>query len=311
MINKDKIDYMYLPEGTILNNKYLIQGRLVAKSNLSIIYIAVNKTTKEKVVIKEFFPQELVLRDLDGKKVFPKNAQLNLLAEKVESFLVEGKLMQKIENPYIGDCYNYFKENNTGYIVFKYYQGPNLAAYLNNAELELAEFLDAIFYPLLDAVEDIHSNGYLHRDLKPANIIYSSAPILIDFGSAIEYKKSKPNRRVLTPGYAPLEFHAKETEQNPSSDIYSLAAILYYYFTSQVPIPVRKRIIKDSLISPRKINSKLPKGLAKLIMKNLSLELKERDQSITKFRLNLKSEYFKIKSKKIVKSFFNKFDSII
>ena len=307
VIKQEKIDYLHLPEGTILNDKYLIKRRLVAKSNLSTIYIALNQVTREKVIIKEFFPQELVLRDLDGKKVFPKDSEVDLLAKKVESFLVEAKIMQEIEHRYIGQCYNCFKENNTGYIVLKYYQGLNLAAYFEKHQLDLAEFLDAIFYPLLDAVEDIHAHGYLHRDLKPTNIIYSSTPILIDFGSAIEYKKSKPKRRVITPGYSPLEFHTKETEQKPSADIYSLAAILYYYFTLQAPIPVKKRIIEDNLTSAFRINTSLSKGLNKLIMKNLSLEAEERDQSITEFRLNLKSESFKIKSKKIIKSFLTIF----
>ena len=303
-VNNQEVDYLYLPPGTILNDKYLIKSKLVPKSNLSIVYLAVDYITKEKLVIKEFFPQKLVLRDLDGRKVVPKSSRNKALAKEVDFFLREGEIMKQFDHFGIGQCYDYFRDNNTGYIVFKYYQGPNLKDYITNNHLSFKKFLEEIFYPLLDIVAVVHKKGYIHRDLKPSNIIYNSHPILIDFGSVVEYKKEENKRKVLTPGYAPLEFHSEETKQNPSSDIYSLAAILYYYLTFQKPVAVKKRIIEDDLLSVSKLNPWVSKGLNDFIIRNLSLKTKYRDQSIQEFRLNLELECFKIKSKKILKSFF-------
>ena len=190
-VNNQEVDYLYLPPGTILNDKYLIKSKLVPKSNLSIVYLAVDYITKEKLVIKEFFPQKLVLRDLDGRKVVPKSSRNKALAKEVDFFLREGEIMKQFDHLGIGQCYDYFRDNNTGYIVFKYYQGPNLKGYITNNHLSFKKFLEEIFYPLLDIVAVVHKKGYIHRDLKPSNIIYNSHPILIDFGSVVEYKKEQ------------------------------------------------------------------------------------------------------------------------
>ena len=215
VVESPKVDYVYLPQGTILSDKYLIKDKLAPKSNLSIVYLAINSQTKEKVVVKEFFPQELALRDLNGKRVVSKRPAGDILKKEVDRFLREAKIMKELQGYSVGRCYDYFKENNTAYIIFKYYQGPNLKDYITQEELTLEEFLKEIFYPLLKTVAFIHRQGYIHRDLKPSNIIYASKPILIDFGSAIKYKEESAKRRVLTPGYSPLEFYAQEAEQNP------------------------------------------------------------------------------------------------
>ncbi|MFO7820371.1 MAG: serine/threonine-protein kinase [Halanaerobacter sp.] len=307
VIESPKVDYVYLPQGTILNNKYLIKNKLAPKSNLSIVYLAINSKTKEQVVVKEFFPQELALRDLNGRSVVSKRPGGDILKKEIERFLREAKIMKELRDYSVGRCYNYFKENNTAYIIFKYYQGPNLEEYITQKDLILEEFLKQIFYPLLKTVAFIHQQGYIHRDLKPSNIIYASKPILIDFGSAIRYKEESTKRRVLTPGYSPLEFYAQEAKQNPSSDIYSLAAILYYYLTSKIPVAANERVIDDSLIPVNELNSAVAQGLNDLIMRNLCSNIEYRDQTIEKFRLNLELECFKIKSKKIINSFFSNF----
>ncbi|MBM7555625.1 serine/threonine protein kinase [Halanaerobacter jeridensis] len=305
VIHNQKVDYLYLPKGTILNDKYLVKDKLVPKSNLSIVYLAVNSITGEKVIVKEFFPQELVLRDLDGIKVVPKYSNQKSLKKEVSFFLQEAKIMKQIKSPGVACCYDYFKANNTGYIVLKYYQGANLKDYFKQQQLDLRKFLLQVFYPLLKTVASIHEQNYIHRDLKPTNIIYTDKPILIDFGSAVQYTTTENKRRVLTPGYSPLEFHSEESKQGPSSDVYSLAAILYYYFTFQPPLAVKERIIEDSLLPVSEFNPWVSQGLNDFIIRNLSLESKYRDQSIAEFRLNLRLEYLKIKSKKILKSFFS------
>ncbi|MGM0501366.1 MAG: serine/threonine protein kinase [Bacillota bacterium] len=301
------IDYLHLPQGTNLNEQYVIIDKLFSASNLSIIYLAINQTTKEKVVIKEFFPRELVLRDLDAKLVISKNhAQKELLKQELESFLEEGRIMKELQGAGIGTCYDFFEENNTAYLVLEYYQGQTLESYLEEHTLSLEQFLNQIFYPLLTAVNKVHQQGYIHRDLKPANIIYNDGITLIDFGSAIKWQENKPQKKVLTPGYSPLEFYSTTAKQSPSSDIYSLAAILYKFLTNQVPKMANKRIIEDSLVSVVGFNLGVSKGLNNFIMKNLDLDAKHRCQNIRKFRLNLEFEYLKIRSKKILKIFLNK-----
>ncbi|SDC16297.1 MULTISPECIES: serine/threonine protein kinase [unclassified Candidatus Frackibacter] len=300
-------DYIYLPEGTILKNNYRIKDNLVTRSNFSIVYLAERIDTSEEVVIKEFFPKNLALRDLDAKSVVCKN---NLFKDKFKeecnSFSKEAKLMIELENKYVAKCYDYFKENNTSYIVIKYYQGKTLGNYLNENNLNFKDFLRGIYLPLLDAVNNIHKEGYIHRDIKPSNIIiYNKQPIIIDFGSVIDYKKDFQKKVLLTPGFSPIELYSEKTRQGCYSDIYSLAAILYYYFTQKIPREAVDRIIEDKIKEVNELNQEVSSYLNRVIMRNLSLNYKDRDQKVWSLQLKLWKEYIKIEIKDSILKLFN------
>ena len=271
---KRKFDYIHLPQGTLLKNSYKIIKRISDRSNMSIVYLARNQN-KRKVVIKEFFPKNLVLRDLDGKNVVYKSSLLkDKFNREKKLFLNEIKIMKKFsKNKYIANCYEAFSDNNTVYLVMKYYKGSNLEYYLQNNNIEYDTFYQKIFFPLLDIVYHIHKKGYIHRDLKPSNIIiYKDKPLLIDFGSTVNYKNKKNYKILMTPGYSPIEFYSAKSKQGPYSDIYSLAAILYYYLTDEVPLEARERIIKDDLKTVKQLNNEVSLSLNNLIMRNLSLK---------------------------------------
>ncbi|SJZ97581.1 serine/threonine protein kinase [Selenihalanaerobacter shriftii] len=302
-VENEQIDYIYLPETTILNEKYAIVEKLTERSNLSIVYLAINIQTKQRVVVKEFFSANLVLRDLDGINIVCKNSlHKDKLENEKESFLNEAKVMQKLQNKNIAKCYDYFKENNTVYIVMKYYPGETLTDYLRkNDDISINEFLEDVYFSLLNAIHSIHKEGYIHRDIKPDNIIINqNKPILIDFGSTINYKKEDHDKIILTPGFSPIEFYSTKTKQGIYSDIYSLSAILYYFCTKTIPDEVIDRIIEDNLISVNHLNNQISDYLNDFIMRNLSLDYNKRDKSLHFFKLKLWKEYLKFKFKKII-----------
>ncbi|TDX58986.1 serine/threonine protein kinase [Orenia marismortui] len=298
MINNcQELDYIYLPKEVMLKDKYLIKESLADRSNMSIVYLANDVLDQKEVVVKEFFIRNLVLRDLDGKSIVCNNPLFKDKFRKAkEAFLDEGRLMKKLENEYIARCYDYFEENNTAYLVMKYYKGKNLKEYYADEEFSLDLFLKRIFFPLLNAVNSIHQLGFIHRDIKPSNIIISKdKPILIDFGSAINYKLNRKKKILLTPGFSPIEFYSTKAEQGRYSDVYSLTAILYYLLTGVIPIEASNRIIEDDLEEVKRLNNQILDSLNDFIIRNLKLNFERRDKSITSFRLKLKKEYYKSK----------------
>jgi len=184
----------------------------------------------------------------------------------------------------------------------KYYKGETLDKYLEKySQITFNEFLEQVFFPLLNAVSIVHKNGYIHRDIKLNNIIiYRDKPVLIDFGSAVKYKGNYQTGIVLTPGFSPIEFYSQKADQGRCSDIYSLTVILYYFFTKTIPEEALNRIIEDNLISVNKLNKDVSDYLNRFIMRNLSLDSNKRDQSIRLFKLKLGKEYLKSKIKKII-----------
>ncbi|MTI62185.1 MAG: serine/threonine protein kinase [Firmicutes bacterium] len=297
-----EIDYLYLPENTFLKNReYRVLKKLKDRSNLSIVYLGFSKDGA-RVVIKEYFPKNLVLRDIDGINVICRSRKLkDKYKEAKRQFIKEAEILSQFkDNPYICNCIEYFQENNSVYIVMKYYAGQTLEDIINNKEISFDKFFREIFIPILDAGDHIHAKGYIHRDLKPNNIIINQGkPVIIDFGSAIKYKCTKKKKILLTPGFSPIEFYSEETRQGPYSDIYSLAAILYYFLSDNIPIEANERIIEDNLEHINQLAKEKYWYLGKLIMDNLSLDYKKRCRSIKGFKFLLLVQFFKNKIKQI------------
>src|SRR5205823_1691435 len=75
------------------------------------------------------------------------------------------------------------------YLVMDYFDGPTLAAYLEEHGALSADELRALAVPVAEALATAHARGILHRDVKPANILVRREGEgwrvkLIDFGLA-------------------------------------------------------------------------------------------------------------------------------
>ena len=94
-----------------------------------------------------------------------------------------------------------------------------------------------IFREIVDAIEYMHSKGYVYGDLKPGNIILvNERPVLIDFGTARNIEPSKLTLfeyNALTPEWAaPEQF---ERQAFKETDVYQLGLLLFYMLTGENP----------------------------------------------------------------------------
>jgi serine/threonine protein kinase len=91
---------------------------------------------------------------------------------------------------------------------------------------------------LTEALQAVHACGLVHRDLKPANVLLAlDGPHLIDFGISRALDSSSLTQTgivVGTPGYmAPEQAEGQKT--GPSSDVFSLGALLAFAATGKAP----------------------------------------------------------------------------
>jgi serine/threonine protein kinase len=148
----------------------------------------------------------------------------------------------------------------------------------------------AIATPLANALAFLHRQGICHGDLKPSNILLGpgGVPFLIDFHLASAADASGLRLGGTLPYMAPecicamLELSTDESTAD-RADVYSFGAALYECLTGQVPYSpidsesvraiavdlVRKKICAPT--SPRKLNPKIPRWLAKLVESCLDL----------------------------------------
>jgi len=283
-----------LPTNSVLNDTYKIQ-KVMATSKLSIVYIAENNNGGDKVIIKEFFPHDIALRDLDNKTVvnrLPSTKQK--FKELKEIFQNEALIMQQIDHRNIVKYIEHFEENESIYIVMDYYEGMLLDQYLNKFQIQERDHLYSdIFLPLMKALCYLHKKGILHRDIKPSNIMIDSEgnPYLLDFGSAIFYKTAENYQIFTSSGYSPLEQYSYKSEQGVYTDIYSLAATFYFSLTNVIPMDISQRLIEDRIENVRYYNKKVSILLSQTIMWGLSVHAKRRCPSLKYMELIISLEH--------------------
>jgi len=279
---------------SILNDRYIIK-QVMAISKLSFVYRAEHISTKEQLVIKEFFPHDIALRDLDNRTVINRlpsiKKQFDVLKE---IFLNEAFIMQHLRHQNIIQYKHHFTENNSVYIITAYYEGILLDEYVNKYTIKDRHHLyKEIFFPLVHALAYLHDKGIIHRDIKPSNILVDAQgkPYLLDFGSATYFENISEYPIFTSAGYSPLEQYSDKAKQGIFTDIYSLAATLYYSLTNVRPIDVSQRLIEDKLVDVRNYNKKVSIMMAQMLMWSLQVPIKKRCPSLKFIKYALNFEY--------------------
>ena len=253
----------FLLKGTILNGKYKILN-YIAKSDFSNIYMCEDRQG-EKVIIKECYPSEIVMRN--AKEVFTEkykkdfeNLKGCFWKEKciLEKFLKKSKRRKRKFVDDVVKFVDFFYENGTNYIVTEYFCGVTLKKYIlenqiKNGKMRINHILE-IFFKIAEVVCKIHKKGIIHCDLKPSNILIDIRRNIriIDFGASLK-KKEKIEFVKVSDGYSPIEIYSEKVEIDERTDVYSLAALLYFMFCGVKVDEATKRFYKAELEFGREV----------------------------------------------------------
>ena len=243
-----RVDYVALAPGRSVG-RYEILG-VLGQGGFGITYRARDTQLDREVALKEYLPVALAVRQ-DGASVLPRSTEVaDDFGWGRERFIEEGRTLATLhEAPSIVQVFDFLEENGTAYIVMELLRGETLDERIKaEGPLSPAE-LDAILWPLLEGLRQVHEIGFLHRDIKPANVLLGdeNRPTLIDFGAsrAAMADRTVAMTAIFTPGYAaPEQFSA--AKQGPWTDIYGLAATLYHAITGKAPPNAFDRLMDDA-----------------------------------------------------------------
>ena len=157
-----------LPGGYQLLN-YRID-RQISRGGFSIVYRAFDETGAP-VAIKEYLPSSLVLRT-EGDIVRASSAEnLTSFRYGMKCFFEEGRALAKINHPNVVRVLNFFRANETVYMVMRYERGRTLQQQIQMRQDQMSERLVRhVFMHLLNGLREVHTHKLLHLDIKPANI---------------------------------------------------------------------------------------------------------------------------------------------
>jgi serine/threonine protein kinase len=293
-------DGISLRLSTLVKGTFKIIERL-ASSELSIVYLGSHAVSGDMLIIKEFYPIALALRDTDGRTVIcRKPSTIGKFTGLMEAFAREALILQQLSHNNIVDYIDHFEENGTRYLVTGYCHGLTLDRYIREGKpSSMSALLRNILLPLVDTLEYIHTNKIIHRDCKPANIIISEdgRPQLLDFGSAVFYEKQDGHAIFTTTGFSPLELYSEKTRQGAFSDMFSISAVIYFCLTGCVPIDVSQRLFKDSIQDARNVNKEISHLLSAMIKWGLAVQFQRRCPSLKLIKAALYLEYIRLKRK--------------
>ena len=278
-----------LRKGTRLIGRYTVEG-VLGQGGFGITYLGMDELHKKKVAIKEFFPQGIVTRNIE----YEDTVTVTLVGEKEnydkgkERFLKEAQTMAMFsKDKGIVKALDFFEINNTAYIVMEYLEGVTLKQYLRENKRIAAEDLVELLVPLIEALDEIHSQGLIHRDISPDNIMVlpDGRIKLMDFGAARDYTEfgEKSLSIVLKPGYAPPEQYQTHGVQGPWTDIYALCATMYKCITGENPPDAIDRLVDDHLKKISAFGFTVSPQIEEAIIKGMSVAAKDRYQNVGDF----------------------------
>ena len=273
-----------LPNGYRLNEYTIV--RKIGGGGFSLVYLG-RDGVNQPVAIKEYLPGALVLRT-EGSVIVQANSveNNNIFRHGMKCFFEEVRALAKINHPNVIRVTNFFRANDTVYMVMRYERGKTLQQHIQANRGNIREsFIRRVFAHLLNGLRDVHTHKLLHLDIKPSNIYIrlDGSPVLIDFGAARQTLSQEESKLqpMYTPGFAaPEQYHNRE-RLGPWTDVYSVGASLYACLAGFPPQAADARLLNDKMVPARTTwRGTYSEQLLETVDACLKLNYMERPQSV-------------------------------
>lgn len=255
--------------------KYQITAAL-GGNPVGITYAGTAVQTAQKVIIREFMPQDCCERAADGSII---NAA-DVFEQEKQKYIAGAKILLANPGQAVAQVYELLEENGTVYTIMEYVEGISLDAYLTqNKNRFPVGRIQVLIQPLLADFARLQEMGFIHGNISPDNLIFSNAGSLKLTGFG--YVQGKVSLK--SDAYAAAEMFQTQQPVSMSADVYALCASIYRCITGAAPQEAYRRMSQDMLQKPSALGVEIPTSTESALMMGMKLSAKERFQAMKAF----------------------------
>lgn len=293
-----KVKPASLPPDTVIGGYRVV--RKLAAGGFGVVYLALD-AQGQQVAVKEYLPASLASRNVGELLPQVQPDKLSLYRLGLKSFFEEGRALAQISHASVVSVLNFFRENDTVYMVMNYLEGASLQDFIiTSRELKKQKVfrestIRSLFDEVLRGLRIVHQHKMLHLDIKPANIFVTddNRAVLIDFGAAREVlnKEGSFIRPMYTPGFAATEMYRRDSTMGPWTDIYAIGACIYACMQGYPPNDAPQRQEKDRLsLALSRLRGIYSDNLIEVVEWCMALDPLSRPQSVFALQKELSRE---------------------
>jgi hypothetical protein len=251
--------------------------RRLGKGGMGMVFEAEEAASGQKVAVKLITPEAAVSTD------------------SVERFRQEGRLASTLSHPRCVFVRTADLEAGQPYIVMELMPGTTLQDLVQEQgplppAQAVAKILDVI-----EGLQEAHRIGIIHRDVKPSNcFLESDGRVKVgDFGLSKSLggnvQLTRTGAFLGTPLYASPE-QIRMDPLDPRTDVYSVAATLYFLLTGRAPFQsgdaaaTMARIVSDPAPSMRSLRPEISPALDQVVLRGLERQRDRRWKNLDELR---------------------------
>src|SRR5947199_581544 len=204
--------------------------------------------------------------------------------EAARRFKNEARAAGGLNHPNIVTVYDAGEDSGVLYLAMEFIEGSTLEALLRTQRTVATAQTTDIVRQICAGLDFAHAKGIVHRDIKPGNIMLAAHGVvkITDFGIARGGEAMTITGQVVgTPNYmSPEQVLGKTLDGR--SDLFSVGVMLYEMITGERPFEgqsittIMYKIVHETPIPPRKLDSTIHPGLSAVIEKSLAKAAEDR-----------------------------------
>lgn len=225
------LDYANLQSGTLLKNKYQVEGLPLGKGGFGRVYKVIDTFGDVTRALK--------IVTTDRSSTFERMKQeYRTLANLPEH--------PSVVRVYDGD---FLEGNQVPFLVMEFVEGANIADLISDKKLSVTE-ANQLGIGVAEGLAHLHRHRVTHGDIKPANLMWTSKAVkIVDFNVAMRagdsFARGGGTRRYLPPD---LDLEDPQTDTDRvDRDVYALGVTLYEAVTGEYPWPTVNAPPKDQI----------------------------------------------------------------